>query len=36
MHSAIAEKRAQRADICRRFGVARLEVFGFGLIISPL
>jgi predicted nucleotidyltransferase len=28
MHAAIAEKRAQLADICRRFGVARLEVFG--------
>jgi uncharacterized protein len=28
MHAAIAEKREVLADLCRRFGVARLEVFG--------
>jgi predicted nucleotidyltransferase len=28
MHPAIAEKRKEIADICRRFGVKRLEVFG--------
>jgi uncharacterized protein len=28
MHTAIAEKRESLADLCRRFGVARLEVFG--------
>ena len=28
MHAAIAEKRESLAAICRRYGVARLEVFG--------
>jgi len=28
MHAAIADKREQLAEICRRYGVARLEIFG--------
>ena len=28
MHSAIAEKRENLKDLCRRFGVTRLDVFG--------
>ena len=28
MHAAIADKKAQLAKICRRYGVMRLEVFG--------
>lgn len=28
MHTAIAEKRDSLMDLCRRYGVARLEVFG--------
>ena len=28
MHAAIANKREELAEICRRYGVARLEVFG--------
>ncbi|MDE0205150.1 MAG: DNA polymerase III subunit beta [Candidatus Tectomicrobia bacterium] len=28
MHAAIADKKAQLAKICRRYGVIRLEVFG--------
>lgn len=28
MHSAIADRRADLAALCRRYGVARLEVFG--------
>ena len=28
MHPSIAEKRNDLADLCRRYGVARLEVFG--------
>lgn len=28
MHAAIAEKREDLADLCRRYGVARLQVFG--------
>ena len=28
MHAAIAERRQDMADICRRYDVARLEVFG--------
>lgn len=28
MHPAIAEKRRSLAALCRRFGVARLDVFG--------
>ena len=28
MHAAIADKREELADLCRRYGVARLEVFG--------
>ena len=28
MHTAIAEKRDGLMDLCRRYGVARLEVFG--------
>ena len=28
MHAAIADKRGQLAEICRRYGVIRLEVFG--------
>lgn len=28
MHAAIADKREEVADLCRRYGVARLEVFG--------
>ena len=28
MHAAIADKREELAELCRRYGVARLEVFG--------
>ena len=28
MHPAIADKREELADLCRRHGVARLEIFG--------
>ncbi len=28
MHAIIANKREELADLCRRYGVARLEVFG--------
>ena len=28
MHTAISDKREQLAEICRRYGVVRLEVFG--------
>ena len=28
MHSSIAEKQNELADLCRRYGVARLDVFG--------
>jgi predicted nucleotidyltransferase len=28
MHTTISEKRASLVDLCRRHGVARLEVFG--------
>ncbi len=28
MHAAIADKKDELAELCRRFGVARLEVFG--------
>ena len=28
MHAAIADKRDELAELCRRHGVARLEVFG--------
>ncbi len=28
MHPAIVEKRENLADLCRRFGVTRLDVFG--------
>jgi predicted nucleotidyltransferase len=28
MHSVISEHRAEIADLCRRFGVTRLEAFG--------
>ena len=28
MHAAIADKRKELAELCRRYGVARLEVFG--------
>ena len=28
MHAAIADKRDELAELCRRYGVARLEVFG--------
>ena len=28
MHAAIAEKQQQLAELCRRFGVVRLDVFG--------
>jgi len=28
MHAAIADKREELADLCRRHGVMRLEVFG--------
>ncbi len=28
MHPAIADKRKKLTDLCRRYGVARLEVFG--------
>jgi predicted nucleotidyltransferase len=28
MHAAIAERRADLVALCRRYGVARLEVFG--------
>jgi predicted nucleotidyltransferase len=28
MHAAVAEKQESLAALCRRFGVARLEVFG--------
>ncbi len=28
MHAAIADKKEELAQICRRYGVARLEVFG--------
>ena len=28
MHTAIAEKRDSLTDLCRHYGVARLEVFG--------
>ena len=29
MHAAIADKREEPVELCRRFGVARLDVFGF-------
>ena len=29
----IAERRSQITDICRRFGVRRLAVFGFGIFL---
>ena len=28
MHAVIADKREELAELCRRYGVARLEVFG--------
>ena len=28
MHSAIADKKKELAELCRRHGVVRLEVFG--------
>lgn len=28
MHAAIANKRTELGELCRRYGVARLEVFG--------
>jgi predicted nucleotidyltransferase len=28
MHPAVAEKREELKELCRRFGVARLDVFG--------
>ena len=28
MHTAIAEKKDELAELCRRYGVVRLEVFG--------
>lgn len=28
MHAAITEKQQQLAELCRRYGVARLDVFG--------
>ena len=28
MHPAIADKKEELAEVCRRYGVARLEVFG--------
>ena len=28
MHAAIADKREELAELCRRYGVVRLEVFG--------
>lgn len=28
MRAAISDKREELAEICRRYGVARLEVFG--------
>ncbi len=28
MHAVIADKKEQLAEICRRYGVARLEIFG--------
>ncbi len=28
MHAAIADKKEELAELCRRYGVARLEVFG--------
>ena len=28
MHAAIADKREELAELCRRYGAARLEVFG--------
>ena len=28
MHAAIADKREELAELCRRYGVAKLEVFG--------
>ena len=28
MHATIANKKAQLAEVCRRYGVMRLEVFG--------
>ena len=28
MHPAIADKKDELAEVCRRYGVARLEVFG--------
>ena len=28
MHAAISDKKDQLAELCRRYGVARLEVFG--------
>ena len=28
MHAAIADKREELAELCRRYGVLRLEVFG--------
>jgi len=39
MHADLADKRAALADLCRRFGVERLEVFGSaarGLDFDPL
>ena len=30
MHAAIAEKREELVELCRRYGVMRLEVFGSG------
>ena len=29
MHAAIADKREELVELCRRYGVARLDVFGF-------
>lgn len=34
MHAAIADKREELAALCRRHGVARLEVFGSAARIS--
>ncbi len=28
MHAAISDKKDELAELCRRYGVARLEVFG--------
>lgn len=30
MHAYITEKRAELAELCRRYGVVRLEIFGSG------